>query len=222
MKIGINNIFTSSWFVLMLLSSGTLTYFSFDRNVFTKDVVLVVKLTLGFMIVLFIGFLFYTLYKFRILFIYNSRIISIRPFLLKIEKVDLKKGKSIKWCNFYSFKSTLYREVKITSSSRTISFSDLEFENFDSLTDQFANTNNNSKKEVIDLKQAKSNLSSINFNIYLLSGFLIFMIFNTFLNGGLKTFIVVSYFCIGLFLYASIKRKIKYKRILKMSENEKK
>ena len=89
MKIGINNIFTSSWFILMLLSSGTLTYFSFDRNVFTSDLFFVGKFIMGFMIALFIGFLFYSLYKFRILFIYNSRIISITPFLLKIQKVDL-------------------------------------------------------------------------------------------------------------------------------------
>lgn len=215
MKIGINNIFTSSWFILMLLSSGTLTFFSLDKNVFTSDLFFVGKFIMGFMIALFIGFLFYSLYKFRILFIYNSRIISITPFLLKIQKVDLRNVKRIKWSVFYSFKSILYREVKITSSSGTISFSDLEFENFDSLTDQFTNTNNKSNKKEIDLEQAKCNLSSINFNIYLLFGFLLFMIFNTFLNSGLKTFIVASYFFIGLFLYASIKRKIKYKRIIK-------
>lgn len=215
MKIGINNIFTSSWFIFMLLSSGYLTYLSYERNIITSDVILVVKLTMGFMIVLFIGLLFFTLYKFRILFIYNSRIISITPFLLKIEKVDLKNVKRIKWSNFYSFQSWLYREVNITSSSGTISFSDLEFENFDSLTNQFTNTNNKSKKKEIDLKQAKSNLSSINFNIYLLSGFLIFLIFNTIFNSGLHIIIIIFYFCLGLFLYASIKRKIKYSRIMK-------
>ena len=215
MKIGINNIFTSSWFILMLLSSGTLTYFSFDKNVFTSDLFFVGKFIMGFMIVLFIGFFFFTLYKFRILFIYNNRIISITPFLLKIQKVDLSNVKRIKWSNFYSFQSWLYREVNITSSSGTISFSDLEFENFDSLTDQFTNTNNKSKKEVIDLEQAKTNLSSINFSIYLLSGFLIIMIYNTIFNSGFHIIIIIFYFCLGLFLYASIKRKIKYRRIMK-------
>jgi hypothetical protein len=199
----------------MLLSSGYLTYLSYERNIITSDVILVVKLTMGFMIVLFIGLFFFTLYKFRILFIYNNRIISISPFLLKIEKVDLKNVQTIKWSVFYSFKSTLYREVKITTSAVTISFSDLEFENFDSLTNQFTNTNNKSKKKEIDLKQAKSNLSSINFNIYLLSGFLIFLIFNTIFNSGFHIIIFIFYFCLGLFLYASIKRKIKYRRIMK-------
>lgn len=215
MKIGINNIFTSSWFIFMLLSSGYFTYLSYKRNIITSDVILVVKLTMGFLIIFFIATFFYTLYNFRILFIYNSRIISITPFLLKIEKVDLKNVKRIKWSVFYSFKSTLYRDVKITSSSRTISFSDLEFENFDSLTNQFTNTNNKSKKKEIDLEQAKSNLSSINFNIYLLSGFLIFLIFNTIFNSGFHLIIIIFYFCLGLFLYASIKRKTKYGRIMK-------
>jgi hypothetical protein len=91
----------------------------------------------------------------------------------------------------------------------------LEFENFDSLTDQFTNTNNKSKKEVIDLEQAKTNLSSINFSIYLLSGFLIIMIYNTIFNSGFHIIIIIFYFCLGLFLYASIKRKIKYRRIMK-------
>ncbi|MDP2160563.1 MAG: hypothetical protein Q8K02_08790 [Flavobacterium sp.] len=215
MKIGINNIFTFSWFILMLLTSGTLTYFSYVKNVFTSDVILVVKLTMVFMILLFTGMLFFTLYKFRILFIYNNRIISITPFLMKIEKVDLKNVKRVKWSIFHSFKSTFYREVEITGPSGTISFSDLEFENFDSLTDKFTNTNNKSKKEVIDLVQAKSNLSSTNFNIYLLSGFLLFLIFNTIFNRGFNIIIVIFHFWIGLFLYASIKRKMKYRKIIK-------
>jgi hypothetical protein len=200
----------------MLLSSGYFTYLSYERKIITSDVILVVKLIMGFLIVIFIGLFFFTLYKFRRLYIYNSRIISISPFLLKIEKVDLSNVKRIKWSNFYSFKSTLYREVKISSSTGAISFSDLEFENFDSLTDQFTNTNNKSKKEVIDLEQAKTNLSSINFSIYLLSGFLIILIYNTIFNSGFNTIILVSFFCIALlFLFASIKRKIKYKRIIK-------
>lgn len=215
MKIGINNIFTSYWFIGMLLGSGYLTYLSYDKNLFAKDVILILKMTMGFMILLFIGFLFYTLYKFRILIIYNHQIISITPFLFKIEKIDLKQIKRIKWSTFYAFKSTLYREVKITSSNRTISFSDLEFENFDSLTEEFTNTNSKSKKKIIDLEQAKSNLSSTNFNIYLLSGFLIFLIFNTIFNSGFNKVIVIFHFWIGLFLYASIKRKMKYRKIIK-------
>jgi hypothetical protein len=56
---GINNIFTSFWFLVMLLCSGTLTFLSVNRNVFTGDLFIVVKIIMGFMILLFIGLFFF-------------------------------------------------------------------------------------------------------------------------------------------------------------------
>tara|TARA_B110000879_G_C10873316_1_gene393818 strand:- start:8 stop:667 length:660 start_codon:yes stop_codon:yes gene_type:complete len=217
MKIGINNIFTSFWFFVMFLCSGTLTFLSLNRNIFAGDLFLVGKIIMGFMILLFIGIFFYSLYKFRILIIDNKSIVSIYPFLLKKEKIDLTKIKKLKLENFFAFKGTTYRKIKLTDFSGTMEITDLEFENFEKLTSELK-LNQNKKRE-IDLEQAKSNLSNVNFNVYLLSGLLIFLIINTIWNSGFHIIILAFLLCNGILLYASIKRKLKYKRILKTVHN---
>uniref|UniRef100_UPI004048BD8B hypothetical protein n=1 Tax=Mariniflexile sp. TaxID=1979402 RepID=UPI004048BD8B len=217
MKIGINNIFTSFWFLIMLLCSGTLTFLSFNGNIFTGDLFIILKIIMGLMILLFIGVFFYSLYKFRILIIDNNSILSIYPFLLKKEKIDLTKIKKLKLENFFAFKGTVYRKIKITTFSGTMEITDLEFENFEKLTSDLK-LNRNKKRE-IDLEQAKSNLSDVNFNVYLLSGLLMFLIYNTIWNSGFHLIILALFICNGILLYASIKRKLEYKRIIKTVHN---
>ena len=217
MKIGINNIFTSFGFLVMLLCSGTLTFLSFNRNVFAGDLFIVGKIIMGIMILLFIGIFFYSLYKFRILVINNNSIVSIYPFLLKKEKIDLAKIKKLKSENFFAFKGTVYRKIMVTDFNGTMEISDLEFENFEKLTSELK-LNQNKKRE-IDLKQAKSNLSNVNFNVYLLSGLLIFLIINTIWNSGFHIIILAFFICNGILLYASVKRKLEYKRIIKTVHN---
>ncbi len=169
------------------------------------------------MILLFIGVFFYSLYKFRILIIDNNSILSIYPFLLKKEKIDLTKIKKLKLENFFAFKGTVYRKIKITTFSGTMEITDLEFENFEKLTSDLK-LNRNKKRE-IDLEQAKSNLSDVNFNVYLLSGLLMFLIYNTIWNSGFHLIILALFICNGILLYASIKRKLEYKRIIKTVHN---
>jgi hypothetical protein len=213
MKIGINNIFTSFWFFLFFLCGGTLTYLSIDRNLFTSDLIFIAKFFVGLIILITIGLLFYFLYKFRILFIDNNRIVSVHPFWFKKEKVDLNKIKNLQLENFFAFKGTVYRKIKITDSNGMLEINDLEFENFEKLTSELKVDQN--KKKEIDLEQAKSNLSNINFNVYILSGLLIFLVFNTIWNSGFQLIIIAFFICVGLLLYASVKRKIEYKRIIK-------
>ncbi len=169
------------------------------------------------MILLFIGIFFYSLYKFRILIIDNNSIVSIYPFLLKKEKIDLTKIKKLKLENFFAFKGIVYRKIEVTDFSGTIEITDLEFENFEKLTSELK-LNQNKKRE-IDLEQAKSNLSNVNFNVYLLSGLLIFLIINTIWNSGFHIIILAFFICNGFLLYASIKRKLEYKRIIKTVHN---
>jgi hypothetical protein len=211
MKIGFINIFTTFWFFIMLLCSGTLIFLSFNDNVFTSDLFIVGKIILAFMILLFTGIFFYALYKFRIVIISHNSIVSIYPFLLKKEKIDLTKIKKLKMENFFAFKGTVYRKITLTDFSGTMEITDLEFENFEKLTSELKL--NQIKKRAIDLKQAKSNRSNVNFTIYLLSGLLIFLIFNTIWNSGFHVIILASFVCNGILLYASIKRKLVYKRI---------
>ncbi len=213
MKIGINNIFTSFWFFIMFLCGGTLTYISFDRNIFTSDLIFIAKFFVGLIVLITIGILFYFLYKFRILIIDSEKIISIHPFWFKKQRIDLTKIKKLKLENFFAFKGTVYRKIEITDTNGKLEINDLEFENFEKLTSEL-NFDRNKKKE-IDLEQAESNFSNINFNVYVLSGLLIFLVLNTIWNSGFHYIIIFFFICIGLLLYASIKRRIEYKQIKK-------
>jgi cell division septal protein FtsQ len=118
MKFGINNIFTTFWFFAMLLSSGTLTYFSIVANVFSSDLFFVGKCIMGFIILLFTGIVLYVLYKFRIVFIDDTSITSIHPFLVRKQKIDLSKIKKIEINNFYAFQAAMYKNVKNNPLSR--------------------------------------------------------------------------------------------------------
>lgn len=212
MKIGINNIFTTFWFFIMFLCGGTLTYMSFEGNLFTSDLIFIAKFFVGLIVLITFGILFYFLYKFRIIIIDDNKIVSINPFWFKKEQIDLTKIKKIKLRNFFTFRGTVYRRIEITDINGKLEISDLEFENFEKLTSEI-NFDRKIKKEV-DLKQAKSNLSSLNFNIYILTGLLMFLVANTIWNSGFHPIILAFFICIGILLYATLKRKIKYKQII--------
>ncbi len=213
MKIGINNIFTSFWFFAMFLCGGALTYFALDKKIFTRDLIFVGKFFVGLIVLITIGLFFYFIYKFRILIVANNKIVSLYPFWFKMEKIDLNKIKKLKLENFFAFKGTVYRRIKITDPNGTLEINDLEFENFERLTSELKVDQNIKKKN--DFEQANSNFSNINFYVYILLGFLIFLVFNTIWNSGFHSIIIAFFICVGVLLYASIKRKIKYKRIIK-------
>lgn len=217
MTIGTYNIFTSFWFLFMLICSGTLTYFSFNNNVFLSDLFLFSKVIMGFIMLVFTGLLISILMKFRVLFISHKRLISIFPFLLKKEIIDLTNVKKIHYENILSFKGTVFRKLIIFDSHKSLSFSDLEFENFDLLLDKLHHRNLDRK--VVDLKQAKSNISDVNFNVYLLVGLIGFLVLNIVFSSSFHFVILTFLVCNGILLYASIKRKRKYDQILKENEN---
>jgi hypothetical protein len=217
MKIGINNIFTTFWFSLILVYGGTLTYLSFDQDLFTSDLIFIAKFFVGLVILITTGILIYFFYKFRILFIDNNKIISIHPFWLNKKNIDLTKIKKIKLENFFAFRGTVYRKVTITDSNGMLEINDLEFENFEELTSELKI--DKIKKTEIDLAQAKSNYSNMNFKVIILSGLLILLVLNAIWNSGFHLIIIIFFICIGLLLYASVKRSIEYKRIKKTAYN---
>lgn len=218
MKIGINNIYTSFTYFVILISSGTLTYMSLDRNVFNSDLFFVGKIIMGVMILIFIAAFFYLLYKFRILIINTNNIVFIYPFLLKKSKIDLANIRRIKLKKWPGQNGTIYRQVSFTASDSKFSFTDKEFENFETLTDELPNIKD--KRVKIDFEQATSNLSNVNFNIYLLSGLLLFLIFNAIWNNGLHLIFLSFFVCAGILLAASVNRKLKYKRVIKTGHNK--
>ena len=216
MKIGIYNIFTFFWFATMLLCGGTLAYLSFSKNLFTSETILIVKIVMGFMSLAFVGTFIYSLYKFRILIINQFKIISIHPFLFKIDKIDISKTKSIKWKNFTAFKGTIYRNVELKQFNAKIEISDLEFENFESLVKKINVQLENKRK--IEIEQAISNNSMMIFNVILLSGFLVFQIFS--ITREKIHIVQIIFFLINIILlYASTKRVLNYRKVIKTTHN---
>ena len=212
MKIGIYNIFTFFWFVLMMILSGTLTYFLFNKNDFKTDTPIFIKIILGIFSILFVAILIYFLYKLRILLVSKKNIISIYPFLFKFERIEISKIKSIKWENFIAFKATVYKKVKIKDDSKTIVFSDLEFENFEILVKEL--NIGSEKKFKIQIEQAKANINDVKFNLFTNFGLLIFLLATMFMN-KINLIIVIFEIIIVIFIIAFFKRYLNYKKLLK-------
>lgn len=213
MKIGIYNIFTTFWFLTMLLCSGTLTYVSFEKNLYSSDAILIVKIVIAVMSLIFFCILLYLLYKFRILIVNKNNIISIHPFILKVNTIDITKTKNVRWRNFPAFKGTIYRIAEIEQGKFKIDISDFEFENFESLV---RSLNGNTGKLKITIEQAKSNNSMMIFNIIILFGFLVFLIIDTNWN-NVNNFELLLFFMNIILLFASIKRALSYRKVLKSS-----
>ncbi|UGS24876.1 hypothetical protein [Flavobacterium channae] len=210
MKIGLYNIFTTFWFLIILLGSGTLTYLSFSKNLYSGDAILTVKIVIAVISLIFICILFYLLYKFRILIINKNLFISIHPFIFKINKIDISKTKSLKWKNFSAFKGTIYRSVELRQGKYKIEVSDLEFENFDHLVSSF---NGQLNKNKATIEQAKSNYSMMIFNLIILSCFFVFLLINTTFK-DINIAEVIFFFINLILLFATIKRILNYRKAL--------
>lgn len=216
MKIGIYNIFTTFWFLIMLLGSGTLTYFSFNKNLYSGDAILIVKIVIVIISLIFICVLFYLLYRFRILIVNKNHFISIHPFILKINTIDISKTKNVKWKNFSAFKGTIYRNVELKQGKYKIDISDLEFENFENLVRSL--NGNNINKDKTTIEQAKSNNPMMIFNVIILSGFLIFLLINTTCK-NIHNAELIFFLTNIILLFASIKRVYNYRKVLNSSQN---
>ncbi len=100
----------------MFLCGGTLTYFAFDKKLFTGDLIFIGKFFIGLIVLITIGLCIYVIFKFRIIIVANNKIVSLYPFWFKKKKVDLNKIKKLKLENFFAFKGTVYR---ITREARS-------------------------------------------------------------------------------------------------------
>jgi hypothetical protein len=199
----------------MLLCSGTLTYFSFYKNLYSGDAILIVKIVIAIISLIFICVLFYLLYQFRILIVYKNRFISIHPFIFKVITIDISHTKNVKWKNFSAFKGTIYRNVELKQEKNKIDISDLEFENFENLV---RSLNRNHNKDKITIEQAKSNNSMMIFNVIVLSGFLVFLVVNTNWK-NIHNAELIFFLTNIILLIASIKRVYNYRKVLNSSQN---
>ncbi|WP_430411787.1 hypothetical protein [Kordia sp.] len=213
MKIGIYNIYTTFWFLLIISCGGMLTYISIEKNLLTSDLIFIAKFFVGLLSLISIGIFCFLLFRFRFLIINAENVVSIRPFIFKKKVIDLKHNFRIKIEQDIDQKAAIYRRIKLSDANSTLEFTDKEFENFESLVRQLPLKD--SKKKAIDLAQAKANISQTNFDFYLYSGGFLFIIANIIWNSGFHYMVLIFFGIDALLLFAAIRRKLRYDRILK-------
>jgi hypothetical protein len=213
--IGINNIFTILWFLIMLGCGGALSYISISKQLFTGDLIFIAKFFVGLLILITIGVAGFFLIKFRLILISKQKLITLKPFVFGLKKIDLNSIKSYKWTS-WELKATVFRTVEIkTKNGDKIKISDFEFENFENLINKFPGDICTKEKSEVDYKQAKANLSFMTFMILIDLG-LIGLIAYMNMSGKAYHWIHLIFYSITLILiYASQKRRKRYKLIIK-------
>ena len=214
MKIGINNIFTSLWFLIMFCCGGALSYMSFDSALFTSDVFFLVKFFVGLIILITIGVFFFFCLKFRLLIIRQNILISLNPFIFSLKRFDMDKIKKIKW-SIWNIHGTYYRTIELTNKKKErISFSDFEFENFDSLVKIIPNFDSEKRKFEIDYEQAKSNITYLTLSLIIHLAMVALLVYVNLSGIGYHWIHIVFYSGLLLLMYATQKRRRKYKQII--------
>ncbi len=218
MKIGVNNIYTSFVCLLLLTCGGWIIYFSITDNVFHRPFNLIyifLGISILFTIIVFVG----VLYNFRCLAISNSGIVCVYPFLLRKKEIQWRDLVKTDWEVDYNFLyKNMVRKVVLRSNDTTISFSDLEFENFNTLIKQIPNGQevlkeiNMSRYTIQGLKRdfAEPILYSILVSVFF---YFLYPISSTWWGR-------VIMFTIMLLQYASVMRIIRLIKVLKMLKKE--
>lgn len=213
MIIGINNIFTSFWFLLMIGIGLKLTTF-LPR--FGSIDFWIAKFWLIILIIIVIGVLGFFLIKFRFLIINKKRIISIYPFRLKISTIDKIDIKGIKWYNVEQ-KATLHKCMEIFDTKKNvIKFSDFEFENFYTIESKiWDKKERNSERDNMIIEQTKNNIGYSKFLTLILFGLSI-IILGLMIKDSSYFGLRISMLCLSLILlFTSARKTLKYIKIKK-------
>jgi hypothetical protein len=213
--IGINNIFTTLWFLLMLGCGGALSYVSISNRLFNEDLIFVAKFFVGLIILITIGVAGFFLIKFRLILITKQKLIALKPFVFGLDRIDLNSIKSYKWTS-WELKATVFRSVEIkTKKGYKIELSDFEFENFDNLLRKLPGETDTKEKSEVDYRQAKANLSLMTFMILIDLGLIGLIAFMNISGKGYHWIHLIFYSITLLLIYASQKRRKKYRAIIK-------
>ena len=219
MTIGLYNIFTTLWFLLMFICGGVLTYITIDRGFFSSDVELFTKFIIGILVLITMGIAGFFGTKFRFLIIKDNKLTSIYPFILKKDRINFDQVVKIKW-KTWTIKATIYRTIEIFDKNNfKTSISDFEFENFDTLVSKIPNADNDKNKEIVDLEQAKTNLYYMAFLVFMITGFLIAITWISILKNRSNWIIIAFYFVGFIIINSALKRRKKYKKIIKTAHN---
>ena len=197
----------------MLICGGTLSFLSYQKGLLSGDLILIAKLFIGLIIIITIGLLIFLILKFRIILIDDSKAEVFYPFRLNRIRLDFEEIKAVKLENWIGQNGTVYRKVLLKGKKTSLIFTDRELENFDSILESIPNSI--SDKSNFDFKQAKSNLSTMQFMAIVLSGFLIYLIYYFMFEDSINETFMIFLIVDMVLLFASIKRIVKYRNSIK-------
>lgn len=213
MKIGMYNILTTLWFILMLSCGIILTYMTWNK-ILSPDIIFIAKFFVAIVYILTLGTIIFLLIKLRILFVTKDKLTSLYLFRLKKTTIFKDEVTSSKWTS-WDIKAHKFITLTITDKNKNqISLSDFEFENLDSIASLIIGDNYLDKSIFHFKAQAKQNNSLTYFIAIMTTSLLIFSIVKLDLNKSFNTTHAVFIFSI-LTILATVKRIIKYRQIEK-------
>lgn len=213
MTIGINNILTTLWFILMLSCGSILTYMTWDK-IIHSDIIFIAKFFVILIYILTIGTIIFLLIKFRLLFVTKDKLTSLYLFRLKRTTIIIDEITSSKWTT-WDIKAHKFISLTITDKSKNqVSLSDFEFENLDRIASSILGDNYLDKSIFHFKAQAKQNISLTYFIAIITTTLLIFSIIKLDLNKSFNATHAIFILSIMTIL-ATIKRLNKYRRIEK-------
>jgi hypothetical protein len=213
MKIGIYNILTTLWFIIMLSCGSILTYTTWDK-IFSSDIIFIAKFFVIIIYILTLGTLIFLLIKFRLLFITKDKLIIVYIFRLKKTTILIDEIKTTKWTT-WDIKAHNFISLTITDKSKKqITLTDFELENFDSFVSSILGDNYLDKSLYYFQSQAKQN-KSLTYVLAIGSITLFIMcLFKLNLNNS-NTATQAIFIFIIITIIATTKRIIKYRQIEK-------
>lgn len=218
MKVGIYNIFVGLWYLLLLICTTILFGLLFKKDSFNEiSFIIIIPIISGIAALFFWGYFFY---KFEILILTNSKIISYKPFLLKRNSIKYNEIKNIEWNSWKNPKmgDFIFSTIK-TSDKNQIIISQAQFENFEEIMNYVYSKKNNlipRKGKELYIEEAKqqkwTNIFAIIISISLLLFFLLTVIKKS------KSVSYIHYVITALFLlilFGLFRRYFKYNSRLK-------
>lgn len=211
-KIGVYNIFTAFWFILMIACGSSLTYMSFEKGLFTSDLLLIVKLFLCLITLITFAVIAIGLYKLQIIVVTHSAIIAVKPFLFSVRRLPFDKIHHVKW-RLWEVKAIYFKIMEIHSvDHRVIMVSDFEYENFESIIQSIPHQSSDKKWRVYR-EQAKMNLGMIYFILGIMGLFLLFILWIA-LSKGVHLILLTILGSAALLMWSGFVRLKRYKRVL--------
>lgn len=214
MKIGIPNIITVLYVCLLIVM---ITYGLEEMFIKMGNVVDIENVFIAFFGIAFFLFLSYWIvFEFKIVQINNKGIDALYPFLLKRKQILWEDVYGVKCSTFgsrYTYRKVLVKGKKGRAKIIEIALTDLEFQNFNSLTDSIPRVKKARRK--IDIEQAKDEKSTSIFIFILLVIAVLFLLFQLFFRETKSLFVFILLILFFIFLGQSFRNIMWYLSVLK-------